>query len=109
METTYKASIELENNILNTLEMKKSISKVNKENSRIKEKMEELVETEKSSYYNKFSTDFEKKRDLKQIKNELNELISVKNGHLDLLIININLVKKDLSKCETILILENGF
>ena len=99
-------STELEKKILNTLEMKKMISKVNKDNSAIREKMEELVETEKSTYYEKFAGEFERNRDLDQIKTELRHLITVKAGHLDSLVVKINIVNVDLSECERILSLD---
>ena len=82
------------------------LKKLKKINHLIKDKKSELRETEVSVYYTKMLTEFERKRDVAQIKSEIKDLLSLKFSVLESLQTEFEKMKYSISSEEKALTLQ---
>jgi hypothetical protein len=86
--------------------MTKVIKKLRKIDVRLKDKKVELREAEISLYYEKFSTEEKRQEDIKEIRREIKDLLSLKFAKLETLQIEIEKIKTNVSSTERRLTLQ---
>ncbi len=84
----------------NSKGFKKTLNRLKKVNKEIKEKEIECSEISTSLYYTFISNERHREMDLKEVKSEIKDLISLKYSILESLQIEINLMKADISEAQ---------